>query len=115
MKGTSKGQTMEFPGIFSATLGLSEKWRITSISFAKETNRMDMVIDISEDGDFFCPVCGAKGIHCGVEIENWHHNNFLSYEIYLQARVPRVECCRCGAFTVDRPWSRAGSRFSRIP
>jgi|SRR6185369_1463195 len=104
---------MEQPAIFSATLGLSPPWHITSVSFVHHESRMDIAIDFYEGNLFSCPECGKRSMPCSVENETWFHDNFFRYSAFLHARVPRIECC-VGIVAAERPWSRAGSRFSRL-
>lgn len=102
---------MAHPAIFAATLGLAHPWQITAVSFADEVKRMDIAIDFSRDGVFNCQTCGKEAIVCAIENEVWYHNNFLRYETYLHARIPRFECPCCGFLPIERPWSRKGSKF----
>ncbi len=105
---------MEQPAIFSATLGLSHPWQITSVSFSKDEKRLDITVAFAHNGNLACPTCGAEGSSQEAMSETWYHNDFFRYATYLHARVPRSECTCCGIFTVTRPWSREGSRFSLI-
>ena len=104
---------MDQPAIFSATLGLSHPWKVIAVSFTKEENRLDITVDYAHGSVFTCPQCGSDGKTCYSETETWYHDDFLRYATYLHARVPRIECC-CGISTVDRPWSRPGSKFSLL-
>ena len=103
---------MNHPAIYSATLGLCHPWEVTTVSFAKSERRMDITVDFAVGSVFTCPDCGAECTACRVSREIWYHDDFFSYATYLHARVPHVKCCCSCVFAVDRPWSRAGSRFS---
>jgi transposase len=105
---------MESPYFFAATLGLSHPWQITSVSFAKEERRLDIDIDHTGSGVITCPTCGKETVACDMENETWYHEDFFRYTTYLHARVPRIECACCGIQTMERPWSRAGSKFALI-
>jgi hypothetical protein len=100
--------------IFSATLGLSHPWKITNVLFAKDKERLDITIALADDGIFTCPICGKEGIPCEMASETWYHDNFFRFATYLHACVPRIECTCCGILPVERPWSRAGSKFAPI-
>ena len=100
--------------IFSATLGLFHPWRVISVTFAKEEKRLDIDIDVSRGSTFVCAACGAEMETCEIQNETWYHQDFFSYETYLHARVPLVECCCCGVLPAERPWSRAGSKFIQL-
>ena len=102
---------MEQHSLFSATLGLYHPWKISTILFSKEEKRLDITIDFTHDESFVCPVCGKIVELCDVADETWHHNNFFRFATYLHARVPQMNCSCCGISIVERPWSRAGSRF----
>lgn len=104
---------MKHPAIYSATLGLCHPWEITSVSFAKSENRMDITVDFAAGSELVCPKCGAGCTSWRVSEETWYHHDFFRYATFLHARVPHVECCCCSReFAVDRPWSRTGSKFS---
>jgi len=107
---------MEQMAIFSATLGLSPPWQVTAASFARESNRLDISIEYAHAPPQDCPICGGKGTCCLAEtvLETWYHDDFFHYVTYLHARVPLMACCCGGTFPLERPWSRAGSKFSRI-
>jgi transposase len=107
---------MEQIAIFSATLGLSDPWQVTSASFAKDSNRLDISIEYVLGMPLDCPICGMQGTGSREETvtEVWFHEDFFRYVTYLHARVPLIACNCGGRFRLERPWSRAGSRFTRI-
>lgn len=105
---------MEHPAIFSATLGLSHPWHVTSVALASDERRLDITVDYAA-GSFPCPHCGSERPWHSSESETWVHGDFFRYLTYLHARVPLVERCPCGTeVPVRRPWSRAGSRFRLV-
>jgi hypothetical protein len=100
----------------SATLGLSPPWQVTGATFAKESNRLDLNIEYAEPGAVDCPICGkaCSGVPAETTAETWYHEDFFRYATFLHAKVPVIACC-CGCrFPVERPWSRVGSKFSRV-
>jgi transposase len=103
--------TMEHPEIFSATLGISPPWLVTSVEMQSDGYRLDIIVDFANEGFFFCPNCGASMKSSGSAQEIWHHSDFFRHDTYLHARVPKVTCLQCGETAIERPWSRAGSRF----
>ena len=105
---------MEQPAIFSATLGLSHPWQVTSVSFSKKEKRLDIIVDFALDGNLECPTCGIAVSSRNTVRETWYHDDFFRYATYLHAQVPHSACTTCGIFSVARPWSREGSRFALI-
>jgi transposase len=107
---------MEQLSIFSATLGLSPPWQVTSVSFEKESNRLDIRVEFTPGCSLTCPVCGRHEHVSAAEedTEVWYHADFFRYAAYLHARIPQLACA-CGALPLERPWCRAGSRFARVP
>ena len=103
---------MTHNSIFSATLGLSPPWRVTSVTFAQEEKRLDIMVEFSPGDNLNCPDCGAEPEHFFTETETWHHDNFLRYSTFLHARVPNHRCCT--VLPVARPWARAGSKFGKL-
>lgn len=104
---------MDYPAIFSATLGLHHPWHIVSVTFGRDERRMDIRLDVFLGNLFTCPCCGKPTPPCGYEEETWFHEDFFGYATYLNARVPQLQC-DTGILAADRPWSRTGSRFSRL-
>jgi hypothetical protein len=104
---------MEQTSIFSATLGLSHPWLVTTVSFVNEEKRLDITIDFAQGSIFTCPNCGSNENPCYLKTETWYHNDFFRYETYLYANVPHIECCG-EIIPVERPWSRAGSKFALL-
>lgn len=102
---------MEQHAIFSATLGLSNPWRISAVSISKEEKRMDITIDFDLGSTCICPTCGEERQTCDAKSETWHHRNFFDYATYLHVQVPFITCPCCGTSAAERPWSREGSRF----
>src|SRR6185369_5549579 len=105
---------MDQMAIFSATLGLSLPWQVTSVSFDRESNRLDIKVQYTQGSPLVCPICGAQGVICASEAEEtWYHKDFLRSATYLHALVPHVACC-CGVVPLKRPWCRSGSKFSLL-
>ena len=101
---------MEYPDVFSSTLGLSPPWQITDVSFALQGKRMDITISFSALDAIQCPLCGAIRQMAHAVNEVWFHGDFFSHTTYLHTQVPYIQCCELIA--VERPWSRGGSKFS---
>lgn len=106
---------METPEMFSAILGLPLAWRVTVVGFVKESNRLDISVEIDEGKHLICAVCGALGTVCYLhaETETWCHKDFFCYTTFLHARVPHL-ACNCGVVPLELPWCRAGSGFLKV-
>lgn len=102
--------------LFGMALGITPPWKVTEVTFSKESNRLDITIDFQRGATFACPVCGAPAPAYDTTEKEWRHLNFFQYEAYLHARVPRVNCPNegCGVKQVTVPWARAGSGFTLL-
>jgi len=63
-----------------------------------------------------CGGCGRKGkrLH-GTQgkVREWRHLGMWGRRVIIRATVHRVLCRRCGVRTMDVPWARPGSVFTR--
>jgi len=105
---------MEHAEIFSATLGIFHPWQVTAVEIHGDGKQLKITVDFANDGNFCCPMCGTNMKCCGSTHETWHHSDFFRHETHLIARVPQINCATCGVQPVERPWSRAGSRFLQL-
>ena len=83
-------------------------------SFTVEAGRLDIHLDFPRGSTFPCPECAAPSKAYDTELLSWRHLNFFQYEAFLHARVPRVDCARCGVHRVAVPWARPGSGFTLL-
>lgn len=102
---------LDYPDIFSATLGLSESWQVTDVQFTAEEKRLDITLAYTAEGAVYCPLCGMPNSISHSADETWYHSDFFCHATYLHTRVPFFQCCSLQS--VERPWSRAGSKFSQ--
>lgn len=101
--------------LFKAALGLTPPWEVLSIDFSAEKMLLMITIDFPAGSTFECPECGKVGCKAYDTKEmSWRHLNFFQHETQITARVPRVECSRCGVKKVKVPWSRPGSGFTLL-
>ena len=102
--------------LFGLALGLTPPWQVRRIEFSTETARLDIYLDFPRGATFRCPACGvAEAKAYDTAEEAWRHLNFFQYEAYLHARAPRVQCPgACGIKTVEVPWARSDSGFTRL-
>jgi transposase len=101
--------------LLQMALGLTAPWTVERIDFDAAAQRLDIQIDFAAGSRFACPGCGA--VNCpayDTERMTWRHLNFFQYQAYLNARVPRIRCERCGVRKVSLPWARPDSGFTLL-
>ena len=106
---------MESRELFALALGVNEPWYVASIDLSPKENQLNIALDFRRGGTFPCPECGAANCKAyDSEERRWRHLNFFQYATVLRARVPRVDCGKCGKRMVDVPWARPGSGFTLL-
>lgn len=106
---------METRDLFALALGVQEPWFVASIDFSPEKRELDIALDFRRGGIFPCSECGTAGCKAyDSEERRWRHLNFFQYTTVLRARVPRVDCGKCGKRMVEVPWARPGSGFTLL-
>lgn len=101
--------------LLQLALGLTPPWTVTRSDFDREAKRLDLQIDFAPGSRFPCPHCGAADcpVH-DTERMSWRHLDFFQHQAYLNARVPRVRCEKCGIRKVAVPWARPGAGFTLL-
>jgi transposase len=106
---------MESKDLFALALGLPKPWFVRGNELNTEKRLLEISIDFERGGTFACSDCGAAGCKAyDTEERRWRHLNFFQFETILSARVPRVDCSRCGKRLVKVPWAREGSGFTLL-
>src|SRR5208337_4830406 len=83
--------------------------------FDAEAHRLDVEIDFGPGSRFACPTCGAEDCPAyDTERMTWRHLDFFQHQAYLNARVPRVRCEKCGVKKISVPWARPDSGFTLL-
>jgi len=101
--------------LLQMALGLTPPWQVLSSDFNLQQRRLDIKIDFPRGSIFSCPECGQNNVKAyDTEEKSWRHLNFFQHEAYLVARVPRVQCDKCGIRLVNVPWARTGSGFTLL-
>ncbi len=96
-------------------LGLTPPWEVSSIEFDPAQKRLDLHVDFPRGSLFACPDCNMKDCKAhDTEKKTWRHLNFFQHEAYINARVPRVRCKKCGVRLVQVPWARPGGGFTLL-
>jgi len=106
---------MRDTNLLQMALGLMPPWTVTHSDFDPEAHRLDIEIDFAPGSRFPCPHCGAADCPAyDTERMSWRHLNFFQHQAYLNARVPRVRCDKCGVKKVGVPWARPDSGFTLL-
>jgi len=101
--------------LLQMALGLAPPWQVSSSEFDPQKRRLDIRIDFPRGSTFSCPGCGQNDVKAyDTEEKAWRHLNFFQHETYLTARVPRVQCDKCGIRLIGVPWARSGSGFTLL-
>jgi transposase len=101
--------------LFQLALGLVPPWMVADAKFDADKKRLDIEIDFKTGGRFACPECGQADcpVHDTVK-KTWRHLNFFQHQAFLHARVPRIDCTKCGVRLANVPWARPGSGFTLL-
>lgn len=94
-------------------LCLDDQWNVAAVDLSTEEKRV--VISLEHTGTVRCPHCEAEGpLKDHAPLRRWRHLDTMQFETILQARVPRVNCARCGVKTMAVPWAAKHSRFTLL-
>lgn len=112
---------LDFQGkynVFESALEIPEPWYVFHHELAKEEKTLHIYIEYRKGAAFSCPNCGSAGcrVHdIQAQDRTWRHLDFWQYKTILHARMPRVNCERCGKIrTVIIDWARPGAGFSLL-
>ncbi len=82
-----------------------------------ETDELDdeaLVIDVAVRGRARCGRCGRKcPRYDWLATRRWRHLDFGAWRVFLEARLCRVQCRRCGVNVEQVSWADARSRFTK--
>jgi len=88
---------------------------VTALQFNKPLGVLAIGLDFPRGSRFACPVEGCRKPACPVRdtIEKrWRHLDLLERQVFLTARVPRVDCPGHGVHLVAVFYARPGSGFT---
>ena len=104
--------------LFQAALALEQPWQIKNVEFKEVEGQRELhiQIDFHRGATFSSVCCGHSGCKAyDTEERTWRHLNFFQHKTYITARVPRVECGKCGSIrTITVPWAEKDSRFTLL-
>lgn len=100
--------------LFQMALGLTPPWQVRDCRFDPAQKRLDIDLDFPKGSEFACPECGTPAKAYDTQDKQWRHLNFFQHACYLNARLPRVQCAKCGVRQVEVPWARPGSGFTLL-
>lgn len=106
---------MELNQLFQVALGINSPWYIDGVHLDELSNNLEIKINFITGAKFNCPNCQSECSAYDTREKRWQHLNFFNYCCYLTARVPRVNCTKCGKIRqVETPFAREGSGFSLL-
>jgi len=101
--------------MFASGLGLTAPWRVAKVELNTAQKRIDFKL-MCDAKQLPCPLCHKSGkpIHDRRE-RQWRQLDFVQFEVWLQAVVPRIACSGCGKTTqMAVPCAREGSGFTAL-
>jgi transposase len=98
--------------LFEKLLCLTSDWEVSSVDF--NPVKQKVLVSVKFIGKkVICPVCEEKTtIADHAPKRTWRHLDTMQFETYIEAKVPRCDCQKCGVKTVKAPWADKHSRFT---
>jgi zinc-finger of transposase IS204/IS1001/IS1096/IS1165 len=88
---------MRDTNLLQLALGPTPPWTVTRSDCDLDAKRLDIQVDFAPGSRFPCPSCGAADFPAyDSERTSWRQPNFFQHQAYLNARVPRIRCDKCG-------------------
>ena len=83
-------------------LGLDKTWEVTSVELNMAAKSVTIALEYRGRGGA-CPECKADcGLKDHAPERTWRHLDTMQFETILKARIPRVNCSKCGVKTKRR-------------
>ena len=103
---------MQDTELYTRLLSLGTGWRVRAVDLDMDSNRIDVWVETTGSGTWFCPECGTAGStydHTAEQV--WRHLDTCQCRTYVHARLPRTACKEHGVRQVVAPWAgpRSGS------
>lgn len=104
--------------LFSAAIGITKPWSITSISLDVEKGELNISVDFARGSlfEYIDPETGEASHHKAYDTatKRWRHMNFFQYRCYLNARIPRIKLGNGKVKQVKAPWEGNTSGFTML-
>lgn len=101
--------------MFQSALCIEKPWFVSYRKFEKEIGELHIYLNFVRGATFQCPSCHSNG-HTAYDTNGdraWRHLDFFQYKTILHARLPRVDCKKCGKITtVNVEWSKPSGHFT---
>lgn len=101
--------------LLQMALGFESPWFVEAVDFDAAEKRVDIAVSFPKGSRFTCPTCGQvnRPIHDTLP-KTWRHLDFFQHQAFLYAKVPRIDCDKCGVKLIEVNWARSGSSFTLL-
>lgn len=106
---------MNFEEFYVGLLGVVEPWFVSKITVEDEPGDEQVLVHVSHrsGATWHCPECGDQcPLHDHGRERRWRHLDTCQAKTFLVARLPRVDCAKCGVRQVGASWTEDSSRFT---
>lgn len=104
--------------LFSKALGVTNPWKIQSIRFDSENQKLDIYIDFEKGATFDYPdyLSGETSKYKAYDKidKTWRHLNFFEHTCYLHVKVPRIKPETGGVKMIFPKWTGAVYGFTLL-
>ena len=104
---------MEQTEFYQQLLGLKKPWAVSEVKLDVAGGEVVVFLGHDDGHRWSCPGCGeAAPLYDHSAQRTWRHLDTCQLKTLLKARLPRVDCPRCGVRQVGAPWAEQGGRFT---
>lgn len=105
--------------LFHELLGLGSHWQVTELVYLKGDHSEVRIVIKDEDALFdsfkCCECSGCTRRYDHGAKRKWRHLNIFEHECFIECRLPRMKCSKCGKVTtVKAPWEGKIKGFTRL-
>ena len=106
---------MRDTSFYEQILGLEKPWGVDRVKLDVEAQRVDLWLEHQRGARWKCPECEAScGVYDHSEERSWRHLDTCQFKTLIHARIPRVNCEKCGVRQVKVSWADPKSRFTLL-